>query len=221
MTTTQTVWLSHVLTADTPTYNNGVGLSVQRDKQMCCGDSCNTATISLPNHLGSHVDAPRHFVAEGLAVDHYDAASWVFNQPQLVEINIAAGELITIAHLEQAEINFTDADLLLFKTNFEAFRQQKCYWQCAPGFAAELADDLLKRFPSLTAIGMDTISLTSLAHREEGRRAHRAFLTAGLRIFEDLSFVLLPKQAVLQQVVALPLRYEQADGAPCTVIGFI
>ncbi|MFH1985461.1 MAG: hypothetical protein ABIL58_26795 [Pseudomonadota bacterium] len=44
---------------------------------------------------------------------------------------------------------------------------------------------------------------------------------AGIRIFEDLSFAGLDVGAVLDQVVALPLRVVDGDGAPCTVIGFL
>ena len=57
--------------------------------------------------------------------------------------------------------------------------------------------------------------------RELGRKAHRAFLSQDIRIFEDLHLLQLTSAMKINQVIAMPLRFENADGAPCTMIANI
>ncbi len=178
------VWLSYVLSADTPAYGGGPGLKVIQEKCIDHGDSCNAVRLAFSNHLGSHVDAPLHFVADGRSVEDYGPGDWFFRRPLLVDMPVEETELVTPSRLEAAlPTNRRDTDLLLIRTGFSRCRSEERYWRSGPGFSAELAPWLRQCFPKLSAIALDCISLTSSQHREEGRRAHRAFLSSGLRIF--------------------------------------
>lgn len=211
--------LSHILSRKTPAYGNGPGFTIESVRSMCRGDTCNSVHLSFSNHLGSHVDAPRHFIKEGKAVDDYLISEWIFNKAYLIEVKAEAGEVLGIEKVDQALEGCVDADLLLIRTGFEMYRDQENYWANSPGFSSLLANYLVERLPTLSAIGFDTISLTSYQNREIGREAHRAFLGAGLRIFEDLSLAKAPA-GNLQFVMALPLIFENADGAPCTMVAW-
>ena len=215
------VWLSHILTRDTPAYGGGKGLLIEKEKQISCGDSCNTAKLSFSNHIGSHVDAPCHFIEMGTTTDSYVPEDWVFTKPLIIHLDMNASEIVTIEHIENLCRNVDDADLVLLKTGFEIHRGNKIYWEKPPGYAPELAEFFISRFKSFAAIGMDTISISSYQHRELGREAHNAFLGKGLRIFEDLSLRELTKNTELSKVIALPLRFENSDGAPCSIVGWV
>jgi len=80
------LWLSHVTSSNTFAYGGGSAFNAVAEMQMKCGDSCNTVTLNLSNHIGSHVDAPRHFISDGLGIDKYSASDWVFKKPILVSI---------------------------------------------------------------------------------------------------------------------------------------
>ncbi|MCD4652235.1 MAG: hypothetical protein K8S56_10695 [Candidatus Cloacimonetes bacterium] len=69
-------------------------------------------------------------------------------------------------------------------------------------------------------IGMDFISVSSLRHREIGRSAHKSFLKLDILLIEDMSLSVLNSSCEIKEVIALPLRFSNADGAPCTVIGY-
>jgi len=214
------IWLSHITSPDTPAYGGGSAFKSKPHKEMCAGDSCNTVELNLSNHIGSHVDAPRHFVTDGLCVTDYSPSEWIFTKPLVVSLNTNDLEVITASLLESViSNNVVDADLVLIQTGIEKFRGDISFWKSPPAFEPELCDFLKNRFKSFTAIGMDTISISSFAHRDLGRDAHRAFLGAGIRIFEDLSLLNINPDALLTQVIALPFRYENADGAPTTLIG--
>lgn len=213
--------LSHILSNRTPAYGGGAGLNVGIVRSMDRGESCNALSLSFSNHLGSHVDAPRHFVADGKTVDEYAIGDWVFTRPFVAEIPAEEGEILDIARFEAALASCDDADLLLVRTGFEKKRTEESYWASSPAFAPELADYLKARLPSLAAIGMDTISISSSRHRELGRAAHGSFLGKGLRIFEDLALAAVPSLSQLKLVIALPLLFENADGAPCTIAALV
>ena len=78
------IWLSHVLTKHTPAYGGGEGMRIEHEKQINCGDSCNTAKLAFSNHLGSHVDAPRHFIESGITTESYEPQDWIFIKPLVI-----------------------------------------------------------------------------------------------------------------------------------------
>jgi arylformamidase len=213
--------LSHILSLDTPAYGGGEGLSLEKVRDMEKGDSCNASHLSFSNHLGTHVDAPCHFIADGKSIDKYDPQDWVFQNPVLLDVPVTAGEILGIGHFESILPQGVDSDILLIRTGFEDFRGQKSYWELSPAFAPELANYFRKRLPSLVAIGLDTISISSLLHRDMGREAHRIFLGQGLRIFEDMSFKAIQQNTKLTTVIAAPLLIDNIEGSPCTVFGSV
>lgn len=213
------IFLSHVLTSQTPVYGGGQGLTIETARSIASGDSSNSVTLSLSNHLGTHVDAPRHFVADGKSVDAYGASDWIFTKVFVADIPVNEGAVVDIPQVEAALATCEDSDLLLLRTGFESRRGSDSYWAASPGFDPGLSAYLRGRLPSLSAIGMDTISISSMKHREMGRAVHREFLGAGVRIFEDMALANAPSADNFEWVIAMPLRFDNADGGPCTVIG--
>ncbi|MBF0188811.1 MAG: cyclase family protein [Magnetococcales bacterium] len=219
-TKTKWIWLSHVTSSHTPAYGGGHAFQAVPDKQIAQGDSCNTKALRLSNHIGSHVDAPRHFVDDGRTVEDYTPEEWIFCQPLLLDVNVEKSAIIDVHHLDKAiPTHVSDADMVLVRTGMEKDRSEDAFWKTPPGFAPETCLYLSQRFPSFSVIGMDTISISSFAQREIGRMAHRAFLECGIRIFEDLALSSVHDAAVLRRVIALPFRFSDADGAPVTLMG--
>ena len=215
------IWLSYTLSKNTPAYAGGDGFQIFPEKCISSGDSCNVSKLIFSNHLGSHVDAPRHFLTQGMSVDAYQPKDWFFSSPLLIDLPLRGAELISVDHLSPLLLESTyDCDLLLIRTGFESLRSERRYWESGPGLHPDLANWLKSKFPSLRAIGMDWISVSSFQHREEGRVAHRELLGAGWRLFEDLSLAMVPR-GLIHTVLALPLRIEGGDGAPCTIIANI
>jgi len=212
------IWLSHELSRDTPAYGNGERLTVSHEKQISAGSNCNSVKLTFPNHLGTHVDVPYHFIDTGKKVCDYNVEQWIFHKPKLVLINIKPNEMITASSLHTALSAINDVDFLLIKTGFEQYRQDNSFWQNSPAFAEDIAFCLKEKFPSISAIGFDVISLSCFQQRELGRKAHYAFLSQDIRIFEDMHLSHLTNNMKINQIIAMPLRFENADGSPCTVI---
>lgn len=213
------IWLSYTIGEDTPLYGGAKGVRVTPDKSMDSGDSCNTSNLYFPAHTGTHVDAPRHFVAHGKSVDQLPPSAFVFNAPKIIDVDVEPGGMIAPKHMPRVGSPEERTDLVIIRTGFGRFRGQDEYWESQPGFSPELAGFLQALYPGVRALGMDTISISSLKHRNAGRAAHREFLGLGMLLFEDMDLHGLTPDLSLDQVIALPLRVENGDGAPCAVMG--
>jgi kynurenine formamidase len=167
------------------------------------------------------MDAPKHFVDSGKTMDSYEASEWVYSKTCLVKIQAQADLLILPEHVsEQIQ---KDCELLLIKTGWEKFRTETKYWEHNPGLSPQLGKWLRENCPNLRMVGFDFISLTAFQHREVGREAHRTFLSAqgreAIMIAEDMSLDKL--SSAPKKVIIAPLRIENADGGPITVLAEI
>ncbi len=210
--------LSHPLTTDTPAYGGGPGLEVERITAIERGDTANTRRISFPNHLGTHVDCPSHFFDGAPTLTDYATGQWVFSHPCIVDVGTNRDGLVSVGDVA-AGIPM-QADLVLVRTGHGTVRGSEDYWRGGPGLSAELGTWLREERPSVRAVGMDLISVTSRLHREAGRAAHRAFLDPGgpgtpIRLIEDMDLLNCP--ATLEWVLCSPLVLRDADGGPVTV----
>lgn len=215
------LWLSHVLRPETPAYGDGEQMRVEPMTRISRGDTANTTRYSIPNHLGTHLDAPLHFADGASSLTDYDSDFWMFDRPQLIDVPGEDGYLVSPADLVEPLEEGTD--LLLLRTGYEEYRAEDRYWQRNPGLHPDLGHWLRTERTTVRMVGMDVISVTSRLYREEGREAHRALLDPArpgdpVLALEDMA--LQHVEGVLARVIVAPLRVQSADGGPCTVIGF-
>ena len=211
-------FLNHPLDIDTPAFGGSKAFNREHVRSISHGDSSNSEKWSFNNHVGSHVDAPRHFRAGAATISDFPAGHWVFDQVKVLQIAVEQDGIIGTG--QWCDGIPAHCDLLLIKTGFEAHRTDETYWKNNPGISPELANWLRANRPSVRAIGFDFISLTAFQHRALGREAHHAFLsheTLPILIFEDLKLSSCRQSPA--QVIALPLLVKHADGAPVTILG--
>lgn len=212
------IYLSHPLSVNTPAYAGGKCIEIEKMKSLCDGDSCNQLHISMSNHIGTHVDAPAHFVENGKTITDYSPKDWVFNKCCLIDMPCEPGQVIDAASIQDQGVDF-DCDMLIIRTGFEAHRGDDLYWQKSPVFHKGLGRFFDDNFSNLSSIAFDCISLSSLTDRNMGREAHREILGKGIRIFEDVKLSRLA--ATPKQVFVYPLLIENADGTQVTMVAKI
>lgn len=215
------IYLSYPLSSNTPAYANGQALEIEKVKEIEKGDSCNTSFWKFPNHIGTHVDFPSHFDSEGKNIDFYAAEFWIFKNVHIIDISgYENPDKIGKNNIRVDEIP-DKTELLMLKTGYGAVRGKEAYWKYSPSFLPELASILRSRCPLLRAIGIDTISISSMQDRELGREAHREFLCSPspILIIEDMDLSKISRETCVKAVIAAPLRVSGADGAPCTILG--
>ena len=188
------------------------------------GDASNLFMLHFSNHTGTHIDAPWHFVKSGLRICDFRLEEFIFERPACVDLPLEDGELIEADHLRPYSDMIQQCDLLLLNTGYSVIRPKdpQRYAQQSPGVSTGAARFLVKNFPNLRALGLDTVSLASMQHLDDGLEAHRILLRGRGRrflIIEDMN--LNQELHLVKRVMAIPLFIEGIDSAPCTVLGVI
>lgn len=216
-------FLSYPLSPEVFAYGGGHGFSSQKVKNIAEGDSCNTSHWSMSNHMGTHIDFPKHFAAGGKSLGDYNPGFFVSNKVYVLDISPIEPAQIIGPQALSLEMIPEDIDFLFIKTGFGQFRGQSVYSQQNPGFHPDLAAELRAGFPGLRVMGFDSISLSSFAHRELGREAHRAFLNHEHSILplEDMDLSQVDGNTRISKVIVAPLLVSGADGSPCTVLALV
>ena len=206
-------FLSHAINEQTPFYAGKKDMIVLKNiKSIKKGDACNMMHWNFPNHTGTHLDAPAHFIEKGLSITDFKASNWFFNRVSLIEIiSTEPGYIVRPEDIK----DISDCQLLLIRTGFEKYRSEEIYWRNSPGLHPQLVGYLKEKCPSLKGVGIDFISISNLNNRELGRKAHIAFLGDNIFLIEDMKLSEL--QGAPDVVIVAPLLVEKADGSPCTV----
>jgi len=207
--------LSHLINKHTPLYAGEKSVLIKEVRSIKNGDSCNKSYCSFPAHTGTHLDAPRHFLNRGKTITGLLAKELIFKKVCLVKAKKAKpGQIIDEFSLSRIK----NCDLLIIRTGFEKNRKKDVYWKNSPALDAGLTIWLKKNCPSIRAVGIDCISISSLRNRGLGRRAHKAFLGNGILLIEDMKLKGL--KGAPDSVIVAPLLIEGAEAAPCTVFAF-
>jgi len=215
------IFLSHLIDNNTPTYGNSSDIEISSATCMEHGDTANSLSIRMNNHIGTHIDLPKHFDINGKVLEQYPACEWVFNKIQLIKIPLDKEEMLSVSHFKK--ILSQDTEVLIIKTGFERFRQQEFYWKNNPGVLPEVGIWLRSNFKSIKIIGFDFISLSCYQKREIGRVAHKAFLEVNnnsepIRIIEDMKLSEIDTDP--KKIIISPLMIKGADGVPVSIISF-
>jgi arylformamidase len=214
------IYLSHFLNSTVPAYGGGETFQSAEQRSIMRGDTCNTSSWIMPNHIGTHIDFPRHFVENGKSLSDYSPEFWIMNHAHLIDVSPIAASAIIDEALLNIDATPKDTDILFIKTGFGKLRDDACYWNAGPVFMPEIADALRRRCPNIRIMGFDTISLSSWSDRHKGRTAHKAFLNNvhPILLLEDMNLDMVKSATLFQRVIVSPLCVSDADASPCTVL---
>lgn len=211
-------FLSHFINNSTPCYGGNSAIHIHSESSIKCDITCNSQKWSFDNHIGTHIDLPKHFDSQGRSLESYAPPEWIFSSPYLLELPTKEAE--TIVPVEAFEQIPLETDFLIIRTGFEKYRNEKIYWEKNPGFDSSVAIWLREKRKNIKAIGFDTISLTGYQNRQLGRIAHQIFLQEQppICIIEDMKIAHLQKSP--SKLIVAPIMIEGADGGPVTIFSF-
>ncbi len=175
---------------------------------MRAGGEYNLSSFSTSAHIGTHMDAPRHFVADGVSMDGlpFDA---VIGYARVVAIQNP--RTITTEDLESAQIQ--PGERILFRTaNSDRVWHDQPFNERFIALDAPAASYLAERRPML--IGVDYLSVG--AYESDGAETHRFLLGAGIWVIEGLD--LHEVEPGTYELICLPLRIAGVEGAPARAI---
>jgi len=202
--------ISLSITPDLPTWPGDPGLKLEQYESMERGAVYNATRISSSVHLGTHVDAPRHFLRDGSGVEHLPLD--VLTGPCYV-VQLPDGiEAITAEVLDRTEIT-SEMKRVLFGTSNSHFwaKGESKFQTDFVAITEDGAEWLVKRGVQL--VGIDYLSI---APYEESIPTHVALLKAGVVVVEGLNLSSIMRG--FYDLYCLPLKIAGSDGAPARAI---
>jgi len=173
------------------------------------GEPIHLAQVHFSVHMGTHVDAPRHFFQNGQDVSRLSLEKLI---GKATVVEYPGKEAISADFVKSILKDREDVHRLLFKTiNSELWRRpgfQKSFVAISP----EASDILLEH--DIWLVGIDYMSIEAF-HNQEGF-VHKNLLKHGVIVLEGLDLEnVLPGD---YELIALPLKIDQADGSPVRAI---
>lgn len=177
-------------------------------QQIDQGDPYNLSLLSLGSHVGTHVDPPRHYLAGETGVDRLPLESLI--GPGVV-LDLRGRKYIDRRALEEAGLR-RDHQRVLFQTDNSGLWKET-------EFNPDFVYLTLEGAELLAAQGVKLVGHDYLSIEEYGRAGapvHRCLLKAGVVILEGVDLSLVP--AGEYEIICLPLRIQDGDGAPARVV---
>ena len=179
-------------------------------KSINKGDNSNDTEWMASVHVGTHIDAPLHFLKNGPSVDQLDLTRLI-GEARVVAL--PKKREITAADLKKALAPYKNTKRLLLKTDNSRL------WKTSP-------DKFHKDFVALTAdaarwvvkqgivlIGIDYFSIQRF---KDGPQVHRTLLRSGVVILESIDlFSVVPGR---YDLICLPLKLKGIEAAPVRAV---
>lgn len=178
------------------------------------GNPLNTSVLRIATHAGTHVDAPWHFVPNGKTIDQIPLED-LFGAGVVVSVSRGAGEEITVADLQKADVR--EGDIVLIHTGWgDKFETHE--YHDHPYLSDDAARWLVGR--KVKMMGLDAIT----PDMPTGRRpqgftypVHHILLENGVLIIENLAN--LDQVAGRRvHVYAFPLKIRGSDAGQARVV---
>lgn len=179
--------------------------------------------INFDSHVGTHIDYPAHCIKDGKNGNEYSLDYLFSKNIVLIDIDLTNQKIPKLT--KELFLNYEiskNVEILIIKTHFCNLRDDERYIWKSPIVDSNLPLFLKKKFPYMKAVCFDIISVTSQLDRDEGKKCHINFLSSNfgkeILIIEDVNLQYLQKDDIIDKIYILPLKFENMDGSPCSII---
>ncbi len=195
--------ISIPLSPQTPVWSGDPDFKINRLSELQRGDAANVSSLHMSLHTGTHIDAPSHFIQNGMTVDQIPADIF-FGACQVV--GIQSCEAVTISELPP----ITQKKILFRTINSERMRSGEPVSRNFIALTEPVVEELLKQ--SVELIGIDYYSIEP----DGDYPLHRRLLNESVILLEglDLSGV----EPGEYQLICFPLRIQDAEASPVRAV---
>ncbi len=201
--------ISLTLSQDLPVWPGSHEFHLSWAKQLSEGDSCNNSRMACDSHTGTHLDAPSHFIGNGVTIDQLPLEILIGPCSVIYLPNI---DEITSDDLAKAKIDMESTRLLIRTDNSKLwtigetdFKEDFC--ALTPDAAQWIVNQ------KIYLIGIDYLSIGKY---KDGDLTHQLLLGSGLIVLEGLNLSgVTPGK---YELICLPLNIKGAEGAPARAV---
>jgi arylformamidase len=169
------------------------------------GDTCNLTEISLSTHTGTHIDAPSHFLKDGMTIDQINP-NLFFGEVSVIEIFNKK-----IIEPEDLQLKSFGKKVLLKTDNSKLLNISDDFFPDYSAISASAAEYLVSQQTTLVGIDYLSIGLTG----NDSHITHQILLSNNILIVEGLNLSEVPEGNY--QIYCAPLKLKSLDGSPARV----
>lgn len=170
--------------------------------------------IAMSAHMGTHVDAPRHFFPDGAAIDQYGIERF---HGQGVVIDVRRTGVVPVTAADLAGVDIRPGDFVLLCFGYGGLFGTPDYAD-HPYLDVDVADLLVERRAVLLGVDVLTPDMPESARSPDFHwPVHHRLLAEDILIIENLGPGLTDLIGQRVEVTAAPLAIRGADGAPARV----
>jgi len=201
--------ISLTIAEDLPVWPGDPKIELKKISQIKDGEEANVTHLSACVHLGTHVDAPDHFLDNGETVENLSLDLLV--GPALV-VEVPVEGQITAPDLQSINLPEGTKRLLIKTANSQLWAEGlKEFKEDFIALEAAAAEYLVDQ--GVEVVGVDYLSVAPFA---DPAPTHQILLKAGVLIIEGLNLSgIVPGVYTLY---CLPLKIKGSDGAPARVL---
>jgi arylformamidase len=184
-------------------------IEIDNYSQIKKGAAANNSKITCGVHTGTHIDAPKHFVDDGIGIDKLDLNKLI-GHCRVIKVPSSISP-ISKEFIEL--LNIKKGDRLLFKTkNSEWINSgDKNFHTDYIYVNPEASKYMVEK--GVVLVGVDYLSVEGY---HIGHDTHKTLLGAGVVVIEGLNlFNVEPGE---YNLTALPVKIKDSNGAPARVI---
>jgi arylformamidase len=175
------------------------GFRLHWDLRIEKGQGRNRSRFSMESHLGTHVDAPVHFIKDGKFIDQVPVEN-LFGPAGVIQVPFPGA--VTAEFLEKVR---PGPEILLFKFGKERLDRKRPY------FSPDGVKALIGR--GVRVVGTDNFNVDSIQTEWE---IHHLILGNGILIVEGLNLEGIADGAY--DFICLPLLIKGGEGAPARAL---
>jgi arylformamidase len=202
--------ISLTITPDLPVWPGDPALVLEQTMSISKGEVANVTRINSSVHVGTHIDAPRHFIDGGRTIEQLPLE--VLTGPCYVAQLPDGVEAITSEVLERTEITSEMKRVLFGTRNSHLWARGESKFQTDfVGITEDGAEWLVERGVQL--VGVDYLSV---APYSDVIPTHLVLLRQGVIVVEGLNLSNVMRG--FYDLYCLPLKIAGSDGAPARAI---
>jgi len=178
-------------------------------------DGWNARWLRIYSHAGTHMDAPFHFAVSNQTIDQFPP-DVLMGKAHVVRIKVTKKNQLINPEDISGLINYTPGDSILLQTGWcHKINDIQEYRNQLPRISSDLAIWCVQN--KVKILGVEAPSVADVNNLEEVTHIHRILFKGEVIIVEGLKNLdRISKNQVF--LIALPLKIENGDGAPCRVI---
>ena len=207
--------LTYDITQDTPMWPGEASPEIREVKTLE-KDGYAVQSIGFSNHMGTHLDAPSHFIRGGCTLDQIPLETFIGRAVILDFTGKQEGDVITRRELASHGSRLGPGSRILLKTGWDRKFKKDGFFEGFPCLDLDAARYLVSTRPAL--LGMDTPSPSPIGDPDE--KIHKTLLGAGVVHLEALRNLTLIGEEECGLIV-LPPPFKGFSGSPCRAVAVV